>query len=65
MPNRDWTWPRWKGSQTWNKMGKCPWSQNVDWSKRNKTAWCGGHRGLGNWWRNYMNENQKQKDHSE
>ncbi len=62
MPDRDWTWPRWEGSQTGAKMWKCSGSENISLDKRNKTAGCGNHRWLGNWWRNYKNKRTEKED---
>jgi len=50
MPNRDWTWPQGRWSQTGKKMGKCVWSANIPFNQWQPTRGCGQHKWMGNRW---------------
>jgi len=48
MPNRDWTWPRWRWPRTWAMMWKCIWSKNIPFEQWKWNQWCGWHKWEGN-----------------
>ena len=47
MPNRDWTGPRWNGPMTWEKRGKCAWSNVSPMKNGIGGRWL--HRGMWKW----------------
>jgi len=64
MPNRDWTWPQWKGPMTWTKMWACK-GEGKQWknlpfeSGQWKVCWKWMRRWIGNRWNTIIEEWQE------
>ena len=63
MPNRDGTWPQWKGSMTGTKKGNCAWAEHVEFTRWKWNQWCGQKKGMWNRWNNITKEWEEKTDH--
>jgi hypothetical protein len=65
MPNRDWTWPQWKGPMTWTKMWSCSDAVYGDWKNvpfergQGKKCWNWMRKWMGNRWSSLAQSEEK------